>query len=182
MGTGYLVARQFDDADPTTTTSEAVSASPRCGEPVTPRSAVASTQQFRRSPPDGLVAADGRIVALWIRDLSCACRVGGGVRMTDDKRGRNRPAIPTILVVDDSCGGRHLICGALVAAGYRVRRGGGRLRRAGSCRSDRPDLVLLAGRHARHGRSRHTARDCGRTPTSTRCPYFSSRRVRATLT
>jgi hemerythrin-like domain-containing protein len=34
MGTSYLVARQFDDRDPTTTHSEDVSVNPRCGEPL----------------------------------------------------------------------------------------------------------------------------------------------------
>ena len=63
--------------------------------------------------------------------------------MTDEKRGRNRPAIPTILVVDDSTAVRHFICRALAAAGYRVVEATDGCAALEACRSDRPDLVLL---------------------------------------
>ncbi|HUP71597.1 MAG TPA: diguanylate cyclase [Acidimicrobiales bacterium] len=63
--------------------------------------------------------------------------------MTDDKRARNRPAIPTILVVDDSTSLRRFICRTLAAAGYRVVVAADGCAVLEACRSDRPDLVLL---------------------------------------
>ena len=63
--------------------------------------------------------------------------------MTDDKRGLNRPAIPTILVVDDSTAVRRFICRDLAAAGYRVVEAADGYAALDACRSDRPDLVLL---------------------------------------
>ena len=63
--------------------------------------------------------------------------------MTDNKRGLNRPVLPTILVVDDASVGRHLICEALVAAGYRVVEAADGYAALEACRNNRPDLVLL---------------------------------------
>jgi diguanylate cyclase (GGDEF)-like protein len=63
--------------------------------------------------------------------------------MSDDKRGPNRPAIPTILVVDDSTAVRHFIGQALASAGYRVVEAADGYAALETCRSDRPDLVLL---------------------------------------
>jgi diguanylate cyclase (GGDEF)-like protein len=62
--------------------------------------------------------------------------------MNDDKRARNRPAIPTVLVVDDSTAVRRFVCRTLAAAGYRVVTADGD-EVLDVCRRDRPDLVLL---------------------------------------
>ena len=63
--------------------------------------------------------------------------------MTDEQRGQNRPAIPTVLVVDDSTAVRRIICRALAEAGYRAVEASDGLTALEACRSDRPDLVLL---------------------------------------
>ena len=63
--------------------------------------------------------------------------------MTDEKRVGNRPAIPTILVVDDSTALRRFICRTLAGAGYRVVVAADGIAVLEACRRDRPDLVLL---------------------------------------
>ena len=63
--------------------------------------------------------------------------------MTDEKRARSRPAIPTLLVVDDSTALRRFICRTLAAAGYRVVVAVDGCAVLEACRRNRPDLVLL---------------------------------------
>ena len=63
--------------------------------------------------------------------------------MTDEKRGQNRPTIPTVLVADSSTDVQRFICATLAAAGYRVVEAADGSEALDVCRRDRPDLVLL---------------------------------------
>jgi two-component system cell cycle response regulator len=63
--------------------------------------------------------------------------------MTADRRHGDRPAVATILVVDDSTAIRRIISRTLAETGYRVVEAPDGRAALEACRTERPDLVLL---------------------------------------
>jgi CheY-like chemotaxis protein len=61
----------------------------------------------------------------------------------EDRRGQDRVALATILVVDDSTAIRRIIGRLLEAKGYRVVEAGDGQQALDACRTQQPDLVIL---------------------------------------
>jgi diguanylate cyclase (GGDEF)-like protein len=64
-------------------------------------------------------------------------------RRQDDRRGQDRPAVATILVVDDSTAIRRILSRTLLEGGYKVMEAENGRAALEACRAQRPDLVLL---------------------------------------